>query len=74
MKHYAIGNCHLLHPNNIPGNHRPAEFSCIWVDNPDGEWWLPSNSVSDDVGHFVHWVADMLQAGDRIACILHLCF
>jgi hypothetical protein len=63
-----------MHPSQFPGTHRPAEFSCIWVDGLGGEWVVESNSVSDDVGHFVDWIADCLVMGDRIACIVHLMF
>ncbi len=67
---------HLLHPKDIPvGNHRPAEFSCIWVDSPGGGWVWPINSVSDDPEWgYINWIADCLVAGDRVACILHLMF
>jgi hypothetical protein len=53
---------------------RPPEFSCIWVDNVRGEFVMATDSVSDDVSHFVDWIVPLLVDGDRIACIVHLMF
>ncbi len=65
---------HLTHPSQYPGAQRPAQFSCIWLDSATGEWEATTNSVCDDVSDFVNWIAELLQPGDRISCILHLMF